>query len=409
MQTIKLFKKSSILIAILIVLYTVAMIFTSLIPNSLVEKNVKVSLDIIKKEGSYPTYSFNTPASRLDNFTDERMVLGALTDDSMSVLENSMIIEHRTQYWQGYLFFLKPLFLFFNLYQIRYILYLLFFILFIITNLLICKKINVTASIAYTFAILTSNVLATSVSLQFIGIYLIMFLSIIILLKYNKFIIDNPNNLILFFLLIGSVTCFIDFLTAPLITLGIPLCLVVAYKIINNNNKAKENFKNIILFSISWGIGYAITFIGKWIIACILLQENVFVSSLNQGLIRFNSEEKIELSRITMLKINLNGILGFDNFSAKEILITLIIAILLIGILRHFIPGKFKKSNLILLIIALYPYVWYVVLANHSQIHYWFTYRNQVITIFVVTYLLLSNINLNKLLESKETKSVSKT
>ena len=37
-----------------------------------------------------------------------------------------------------------------------------------------------------------------------------------------------------------------------------------------------------------------------------------------------------------------------------------------------------------LLFIALYPYVWYMAALEHSEIHYWFTYRNQLVTVLAL-------------------------
>ena len=33
-------------------------------------------------------------------------------------------------------------------------------------------------------------------------------------------------------------------------------------------------------------------------------------------------------------------------------------------------------------LVALYPYIWYLVMSNHSQIHFWYTYRAQLVTLF---------------------------
>lgn len=391
-------QKSILLILLLLFLYTLSMLLVTLIPNKLVEDNAKISLNIIDNEGTYPKFFFNTPASRLDNYTDRLMIDSTMTDSSKSVIENAMTIKNRTQYWQGYLIFLKPLLIFFNLYQIRYILYILFFVLFVITNLLIYKNTNVATTIAYSFSILTSNVLFISVSPQFIGVYYIMFLSIIVYFKFHNYFANNRSNLFLLLLVIGSVTCFIDFLTAPLITLGIPLAIFLIYNIEQQNANSKKTLIDMGLYSISWAIGYAITFIGKWIIACILLQENVFVSSLNRGLVRVNSEESITLNYTEMIKLNLTSILGFNNFTIKSVLVTLILLIIISILLGYFFHKQTKNQRLSMLLMASYPYLWYIVLANHSQIHFWFTYRIQLIAVFVIIYVILSNFNFDKLL-----------
>lgn len=36
---------------------------------------------------------------------------------------------------------------------------------------------------------------------------------------------------------------------------------------------------------------------------------------------------------------------------------------------------------LALLALSLVPYVWYLAVSNHSWVHYWFTWRNQAVTV----------------------------
>ena len=61
------------------------------------------------------------------------------------------------------------------------------------------------------------------------------------------------------------------------------------------------------------------------------------------------------------------------------IMIVLAVAIVLL-ILRWRREGLDSTSltALALLMCAMVPYIWYVVLSNHSSIHWWFTYRNQI-------------------------------
>jgi hypothetical protein len=48
---------------------------------------------------------------------------------------------------------------------------------------------------------------------------------------------------------------------------------------------------------------------------------------------------------------------------------------------------------LIFVVIALYPFVWYFVLKNHSYIHNFFTYRNLSITVLSLLFLLQFALN----------------
>ena len=55
---------------------------------------------------------------------------------------------------------------------------------------------------------------------------------------------------------------------------------------------------------------------------------------------------------------------------------------------------KNNKESLIMLIIAVMPYLRYLVLANHSYRHSFFTFRSQMISIMALTYFILDNCRL---------------
>ncbi|MFA5639888.1 MAG: hypothetical protein WC946_05300, partial [Bacteroidales bacterium] len=49
------------------------------------------------------------------------------------------------------------------------------------------------------------------------------------------------------------------------------------------------------------------------------------------------------------------------------------------------------------MLIAILPYVWFFVVANHSYLHYWFTYRTQAFSISCIFLALLSMVSLEKM------------
>lgn len=411
MNVKSLLKKSVLILACAVLVYTLIMLAVTLIPNHAVEKNVNLSLQILEDEGSYPKYFFESDAARLDNFTDRLMVSSALTDQSKSLTESAMVIHSRVQYWQGYLVFLKPLLLFFELHQIRYLIYTLYFLLFSYSIVLISRKSSLSAVIAYTAAMIASNILFTSVSLQFIGVYLIMFVAIIAYLRLENTLLKSKENLFLFFLFIGSFTCFIDFLTVPLITLGIPLCILLTEKFRQASAAWRENCLITFGSSTFWGTGYALTFLTKWSVASLLLQRNAFTEALDQLFFRVNGDEEMVVDRVTVLQTNVMNILGFDRFSWIEMGFAAAL-IVIFGVLVFLIKPRLYSSdhpssanhactNAFIALISLYPYLWYMVFANHSQIHFWFTYRSQMITVFGLTYLFLSTISRGKKFKQK--------
>jgi hypothetical protein len=64
------------------------------------------------------------------------------------------------------------------------------------------------------------------------------------------------------------------------------------------------------------------------------------------------------------------------------------VVMLVIGLMKRW---KFNyKKVLLFVIISVMPYVWYCVLANHSYLHWWFTYRLQMVT--VVSLLMMVSV-----------------
>jgi hypothetical protein len=79
-------------------------------------------------------------------------------------------------------------------------------------------------------------------------------------------------------------------------------------------------------------------------------------------------------SRFATIKLNLFQVIGYSQASK---IILLIFAILLVFIFIKNIKNINLKKSWYWIAIALIPYFWYLVAANHSYLHVWFTYRNQ--------------------------------
>lgn len=70
-----------------------------------------------------------------------------------------------------------------------------------------------------------------------------------------------------FFLIVGILTSYFDFLTYPIVTLGIPLCCYFLLE----SDRLWNNIKRLTGFSVSWAIGYAGMWAAKWVIADLTL------------------------------------------------------------------------------------------------------------------------------------------
>lgn len=360
----------------------------------MIQVNYEDSMTYIQGEGDYPVQPFGgTTAARLDNFTDRVMLEGTIKDDEVNFLKASHNIREYPRYWHGYQLVLRPLLMIMNYTNIRYIN--MFFILLLLTLVFsdIKKRLGVLYSSSFLLSMTMIYVAIFPYSMQFttsFSVTMFAMLGVGQLVQQKK-----AANLNLLFFITGSFVNFVDFLTYPLITLGFPLIYAILLK--NESDKevtCKENFLFVIFSSISWGIAYALTWISKWIISSLVLAENVLKNAVEQAAFRTGgSTEVVEVSAFRAIKDNVNLMFDGPNFK-------LLIFLLILWIIVWLFFGKsveVAKKYLPIVLLAIYPYVWYVVLANHSIFHSWFTYRNQAITVFALLSFLLSLIDFSKM------------
>nr|WP_207702266.1 hypothetical protein [Enterococcus sp. 665A]MBO1339868.1 hypothetical protein [Enterococcus sp. 665A] len=372
----------------LIILYVILMTTTYSIPNSALNEKIDESLSTLKYEGDYKIINTGDFGTRLDNFTDRVMIQKARKGEA-SPIKEGMSISDYPRYWHGYQVFLRPMLTVISYTSIRQI-YLLILIIFLGLNFyLLTKRTNLLVSISLMISLTAVRFNVFSLSMQFSNVFILLLTGNVFLLTRNDAFFKGYKRY-LFFLVIASLTNFFDLLTAPMITLGIPL-VIVCYLMLTTVGKEKYSLldfvKNIINCSFFWGIGYGITWISKWSVATVILKRNVVSDAINQILFRTEGDQNWPVDRVKMLGHNI--LLAFNKINLLFIVGFLLSVIIMILLKRkRSIKVIFEKRILVsicsFIFIASMPYLWYLILANHSQIHYWFTYRLQVITIFSI-------------------------
>jgi hypothetical protein len=281
------------------------------------------------------------------------------------------------RYWHGYMLYLRPLLLFFDYEGIRVVSSFVFFLLYTAAVCLLAKKTGWIYAMGLAGSMVFVKIYILPMSLQFAGVFNLMFMAILaVLLLAGRQPLAGAKMACLF-LAIGSLTSFIDLLTAPLITLGVPLLVqLIVY------NKQKEaslaaSFRMSLRISGLWLAGYGLTWVSKWIIGSIALNRNVIQEAVAAIFFRTQGNDVYPLDRYRTLQLNLHGLL-----SSKELAVALLVLFsgLAIFVLLHRRCGPMRK-HLVFLWVALYPYIWYSFTANHSQIHHWFTYRAQLVSL----------------------------
>ncbi len=393
-----------------------------LLPVEQMQENVRKSLEAFMAEGENPFVLEGYKGSSLDNYTDAIMLGSAVYgEDHGSLPERAMRVsrasgvedapmeslalylkgekteEHTeyARYWHGYLVILKPLLSFFDYMQIRGIngVFILCIIIWIVLELL--RKKMWKGVIAYLLAVFSMFPMAIPYSLQFSTVFYIGNIALLLVVKKNSEWVKK-NHYLYFFEIVGMCTSYFDFLTYPLFTFGMPMVMCL---ILNKEVQYRKKLQFIINNGIAWGFGYGIMWAGKWLIGSLLTGENLLDSALGVVTFRMSGQAYEEkLNRV--MAVLRNGYIYF-NFIGIALAVLVIVWIIVFIYRKH---RKVKGMELLPLgLVACMPVLWYLTMANHSYIHYWYTFRALAVSVFALT--MIPEYIKEKTLETRRTES----
>jgi len=284
------------------------------------------------------------------------------------------------RYYHGYLLIYRPLLLLFDITGIRTFNFIMFLLLFAILTFELNKKFDRRIAFSICFSLIIFELLFISYSLHISPMTYVLLISSIILVKK----IENMdfNKLAFFLFIVGSITSFFDTLTVPVLTLTIPLLIFTLYYSKNNTIKNKDLFFQIVKVCFTWGLGFAITWISKWIICDLVLHTDIISTSIEQVIYRTVGAPR-DISTSLLYLANKLG-----NYTILLILFVLFYD----TFMKHFC--KNKKSNYLhidnlsqILLICLIPVAWCLVTSNHVLNHIFFTFRNFVMIYMFILFL----------------------
>ncbi len=285
------------------------------------------------------------------------------------------------RYYHGYLVYLRPLLLLFNINQIRYITLFVFLILLIVLAYELNKKLGKIPMFAIVFSILLFDYLFIPFSIDFAPGYLIfMIFSILLLLNIEKISWSTVKYMCF---IIGAIICYFDYLNVPVLTLSIPLLIYTLYITKERKLDNKELFKNIFISCVLWSVGYIVTWVSKWVVYEVFMDDSIFNIVLQQ--IKYRS-----------------ATMPHDFVGAFNLTILHFSAALFIFILATFVINKkaYSTKNLLnnketIAFICLIPIMWDIVTFNHFVNHSYFTYRDFT-TLFIGFWLFYFDYMLKK-------------
>ena len=313
-------------------------------------------------------YSSAVPEEGEENWTYKK-VQASLEDEQQGLAY--------PRYWHGFLVYLKPLLSVFDYKDILTLNMLAQLLLMLYIAQLFVKQngggYGLLLPAAVAFGMLTPPAMA--LCLPYMPCFYVMAIACIVLLRWPEWV---ERHTALFFLTVGMATSYFDFLTFPLVTLGVPLVLYL----MRRNTVWHRGVRDTLYSSVCWGVGYAGFWAMKWLIGSLVLRENLFADALHSLTLRSSHEtEGQAISYLDALEKNLGVFFNLRVWKVLVGLAAIALVLRVIWMLYRHIPVK-KRLDLIvpLALVACMPFAWYFVTVNHSYIHYGYTHKELMIS-----------------------------
>lgn len=401
-----------VFIGVLIVLFLL-LVVTSMIPREAIQDNLEESAKFYERKGwiyelqprrSYTYLHYYLDSTELniiycmDTSKPIESAMWARFYEKDYVDGNNAFIEvvngeqeanqQYLRYWHGCMVILRPLLTIFNVEQIYILNGIILAVLAIILFVVLWKRSR-SLALVYLLSMILIAFPIVSMCLAYVWSFYIMLIASIVAILIER---KGNQKLNYLFLITGMLTCFFDLLTTEITTLFVPLLFVL---IIRKKENRIKDFKEAIIFIIKagvlWSIGYFGMWFAKWILASIILNINAIDYVKEQALLRINGLQGLESKKeLYLVAITRNWHSLYPLNAVKRV--SHLWVIFIVGALATLVSIDWKNIRKkwftwILLLISIIPYLRYLVLANHSYSHYFFTFRTQIITLIAILYL----------------------
>lgn len=380
----------ALFLATLLALYTLLLLAAYSFPDEWIRENVTAATNVLIEEGNMPggyaTYFWHSGFGIADNVTD-RVIYEGLLKNGRNVVDAAMRTDY-ARYWHGYAVLLRPMSIMLSIINIRYL-----NMMAVMGLLVLCcwhcrARLGARTALCFWVALAMGFVLLAPFCQQYMPVTLLTLLACCVLLggwpRIRRFLPES-------FMLLGSVVCFLDFLTFPVLALGYPLicCLLL---MLREGDPPPRLWKHALLLPALWLAGYSLTWLGKAVIGTLLTEQNVMADVLHQ--VAFRMDGSFDTGSYTITMTAAEALLpNLDTFfmgSNKALFLLLLLWTGFLALRRGRVCLKAAAKALPVLFVALFPFIWYLVLKNHVRLHFWMTYKQLSVTVFAVCAWLLA-------------------
>lgn len=372
-----------------------------LIPVTLISDNLEKDIEIISTHDSYQQLVPGYKSTQLDNFTDDVMMSLASYDGEESVLRKAAASYHYDDfpkaksgkksygwYWHGYLVVLKPLLAIMSYTDIIMLNCFAVIVSIVLTVYYMINRAKNGFLLPYLLAIIIINPITVAMSFQYSTIWYTMHICLLyMIIKDDGEVI---RNLAFILFIQGILVAFFDLLTYPLPAYGIPVAFGI-YVMKQQEKDVLFAVKKVVTSGIAFILGYGGMFAAKILISFAAVGQEALDGAIEHLAMRLSGEGlDQDISRIDAVMRNLQVL----DHLPYQILFYIILSLAVFNIARN-IKNEGPKTVLSYIpcaLLAVLPVIWYFVLANHSHIHYFFTFRNLSVSFAALGMMTLFNV-----------------
>lgn len=306
-----------------------------------------------------------------------------------------------TRYWHGTAGMIRVLHLFMDVNGIKMTGLCAVFLLAVILVIMLVLDKKIPLAIAFVLSLCAIEIWKIGLSIEYQPAVIVCFLMSILYLRAEK---KGDNRLVGLSVIGGVLTAFFDFLTTETMVLLVPLILVVTVR--SMDGRLEELKKSVIWLmkcGAAWGLAYAGTFLTKWTLASLVAGKNQFLAAFSAV------EERVAGTVEDVLP---GGVIGQSVFAVVsnvsvlfgaearvDFKLAVIGSVLSFGVFFSLLYLFYKKkrdktAETLLLLLGSIVFLRYLVLANHSYIHSFFTYRGLLSAILALMGILIVDCRL---------------
>ena len=386
------------------------LVLTCLIPRQVIRPQMLRSAEFLCEGKLFGDVLPGVTSSRIDRYADSILLGIAWQFDSqhplLSVMKSSYYTlfyqnENRNlldavqedrpanqqylRYWHGSAGVVRLMMVFLTLPQIYTLHAVVFSLLLLLLVFRLLRQGDLAGAAAFLAGMIGISLWFVPLSLEYTWVFLILLIqmNLVLLPSFPK----DWSRRCLFFLISGMLTNYLDFLTCETVTLTVPLLFMIRQD--HRTGRKSAAWRSLLAAALSWLIGYAGMYLLKWGLAAVVMGENVLpyvtdhvgervAGSVGLGFFR---------ERLEILLRNIGCLFPWNYGLAGKLISGLLIAAAVYFVYscrRHFDPGLTAQYT----VIALIPYLRFLVMANHSYLHYFFTYRAQCAALIAVVLII---------------------